>query len=297
VQSQCRLARRFDAARGCAMAFVAGRNPQRKEESNMNTENIGFIVVLAVAVVVAWSVLRARYLHEFVVNDGLIGLIYRNGKLMEAVKAGRHFRWGKVYRIALIDARNTLLPVAGQEVLSADGISIKISVVVTSQIIDAIKAVQTVDNYTAHLYSAAQNALREVTAGLAMDVLINQRVAIASDLRERLAPFAHTIGLKLHAVEVRDIMLSADLRRAFSETLKAKQEGQAALERARGESAALRNLANAARLLEGQPALVTLRFLQTLAEPGTKQMLVMNDISAFVPAVRAAKNVAPAKDA
>jgi len=262
----------------------------------MNTENISFIIALTVAIVVAWGVLRARYLHEFVVNDGLIGLVYRNGKLTEAVKAGRYFRWGKVYRIALIDARNTLLPVAGQEVLSADGISIKISVVVTSQVIDAIKAVQTVDNYTAHLYSAAQNALREVTAGLAMDALINQRVAIAGELRERLARLADSIGVRVHAVEVRDIMLSADLRRAFSETLKAKQEGQAALERARGESAALRNLANAARLLESQPALITLRFLQSMTDSGAKQMLVMNDISAFVPAVRSAKNVAPANE-
>lgn len=263
----------------------------------MNNENIAYIVALTVAVFVVWRVVRARYLHEFVVNDGFVGLIYRNGKLTEALKAGRRFRWGKVYRIALVDVRNTLLPVAGQEVLSADGISIKISVVVTYQVIDVIKAVQTIDNYAAHLYSAAQTAVREVTAALAMDALINQRLAIAGDLRERLAPLAQTMGLQVHAVEVRDIMLSADLRRAFSETLKAKQEGQAALERARGESAALRNLANAARLLADQPALVTLRFLQTLADPGAKQMFVMNDISAFVPAVRAAKNAAPAKEA
>jgi hypothetical protein len=125
----------------------------------------------------------------------------------------------------------------------------------------------------------------------------NQRVAIAGELRERLARLADSIGVRVHSVEVRDVMPSADLRRAFSETLKAKQEGQAALERARGESAALRNLANAARLLEGQPALVTLRFLQTLADSGAKQTFVMNDISAFVPAVRAARNAAPAKDA
>ncbi len=263
----------------------------------MNTENIGYIVVLTVAIFVVWRVLRARYLHEFVVNDGYIGLIYHNGKLIEAVKAGRHFRWGKVYRMQLIDARNTLLPVAGQEVLSADGISLKISVVLNYQIKDAIKAVQTVDSYVAHIYSAAQTAIREVTVRLTMDALIEQRVAIASDLRERLAALTDTIGVEVNAAEVRDIMLSADLRRAFSETLKAKQEGLAALERARGESAALRNLANAARMIEGQPALITLRFLQTLADPGAKQMLVMNDVSAFVPAAGAAKNVAPAKDA
>lgn len=263
----------------------------------MNTENITYFVMLTVALVVAWRILRTRYLKEFVVNDGFIGLLYCNGKLTEAVEAGRYFRWGKVYRLASIDTRNTLLVVPGQEVLSADSISLKVSVVVTSRIIDAMKAVQTVDNYITYLYTAAQTALREVVASLTIDALINQRVAIADDLRQRLAPLADTIGVQVRAVEVRDIMLAADLRRAFSETLKAKQQGLAALERARGESAALRNLANAARLLEGQPALVTLRFLQTLTDPAAKQMFVMNDISTFAPPLRGAKNVAQTGDA
>jgi regulator of protease activity HflC (stomatin/prohibitin superfamily) len=199
--------------------------------------------------------------------------------------------------MATLDARNTLLSVAGQEVLSSDGVSIKVSAVITSQVVDAIKATQTVDNYLAHLYSAAQTAIREVVAGLTIDALINQRVAIAGDLRDRLASVTEKIGLRVQSVEVRDLMLSADLRRAYGETLKAKQEGLAALERARGESTALRNLANAARLLENRPALITLHFLQTLNDSGAKQMLVMNDISALVPAARSTKNVASGKDA
>lgn len=262
----------------------------------MNIEIVIPIIALIVAGLIAARIVRAKYRHEFVVDEGFAGLLYKNGKLSEAVKAGRHIRWGKVYRIAQLDTRNSLLPVLGQEVLSADGVSIKVSIVITSQVIDAIKATQAVDNYVAHLYSAAQIAIREVISGLTMDALINQRVAINGDLRDRLAPVAENIGLKVQAVEVRDLMLSADLRRAFSETLKAKQEGLAALERARGESAALRNLANAARLLENQPALVTLRFLQTLAEPGSKQMLVMNDVSSLMTAAHHAKNVAPAKE-
>lgn len=64
-------------------------------------------------------------------------------------------------------------------------------------------------------------------------------------------------------------MFPADLKRAFAEVLKSKQEGQAALERARGESAALRNLANAAKLLEGNPALMNLRLIQSLSAAQT----------------------------
>ena len=76
-------------------------------------------------------------------------------------------------------------------------------------------------------------------------------------------------------------MFPGDLKKVFSEVLKAKQEGQAALERARGESASLRNLANAARLLESNPALQNLRLMQSIGAPGNT--LVMGLPMGFVP--------------
>ena len=87
--------------------------------------------------------------------------------------------------------------------------------------------------------------VRTAVAGVTMEALLTQRIAIGAQLRELIAPMAEAVGVQVHAVEVRDVMLPGELRKAFSEVLKAKQEGQAALERARGESAALRNLANA----------------------------------------------------
>jgi regulator of protease activity HflC (stomatin/prohibitin superfamily) len=200
-------------------------------------------------------------------------------------RAGRHVRWGRNYRVALSDMRKTLLQVAGQEVLSADNIGVKVSLVLIIQIVDAAKGAQAVDNYATHIYSAAQTSVRAVVAGLTMEALLTQRVAIGEQLRELIAPQAEPVGVKVHAVGVRDVMLPGDLRKAFSEVLKARQEGHAALERARGESASLRNLANAARLLEGRPALATLRFLQTLEASDTGRTFVMNDISALLPAL------------
>jgi regulator of protease activity HflC (stomatin/prohibitin superfamily) len=85
-------------------------------------------------------------------------------------------------------------------------------------------------------------------------------------------------------VEVKDVMFPADLKRAFAEVLKAKQEGQAALERARGESASLRNLANAADVLEGNPALMNLRLIQSLsAAQNGGNTLVLGMPGGFVP--------------
>lgn len=252
----------------------------------MTTEQtLTLILILAVAGFVVASFLRALYRHELTVTDGFAGLLYHEGKLVETLAAGRAVRWGEDFRLVLIDTRKTLLQVAGQEVLSADNVGLKLSVVLTMQIVDAAKTAKSADNYTAHCYSATQTAVRTVVAGFTLEALLAHRVAIGAQLRELIAPQAESVGVQIHAVEVRDVMLPGELRKAFSDVLKAKQEGQAALERARGESAALRNLANAARLIEGQPALATLRFLQMLEASDAGQTFVMNDLSALLPAL------------
>ena len=208
----------------------------------MTNEYILIILILAVAGIVVAKVARTRYRHEFIVNDGYAGLLYHEGKLTETLTAGRHIRWGRNFRIALIDVRKALLQVAGQEVLSADSVGVKLSVVLTTQIVDAAKSVQAADNHAAHIYSATQTAVRTVIAGITMEALLTQRVAIGAQLRELIAPQAEAVGVQVHAVEVRDVMLPGELRKAFSEVLKAKQEGQAALERARGERQARKRL-------------------------------------------------------
>ena len=117
-----------------------------------------------------------------------------------------------------------------------------------------------------------------------VETLLNQRRALAPQLLALVQPEAARIGITVHAVEVKDVMFPAELKRAFAEALKAKQEGQAALERTRGESAALRNLANAARLLEGNPALLNLRLVQSMsAAQASGNTLVLGVPGGFVP--------------
>ncbi len=107
---------------------------------------------------------------------------------------------------------------------------------------------------------------------------------VGAQLLARVQPEAAKIGINVNAVEVKDVMFAADLKRAFADVLKAKQEGQAALERARGESASLRNLANAARVLEGNPALMNLRLIQSrTAAQNTGNTLVVGMPVGFVP--------------
>jgi len=221
--------------------------------------------------------------HAFTVPEGYSGLLYHKGKFVKVLGAGRHIRWGRHFTLDAQDLRKASLLVAGQEVLTADNIGLKLSLLVTYQVADPAKAAHDAQNWQGDLYNFAQLALRAVVGGVAVEALLNQRLDIGAQLLARVQPEAARIGINVQAVEVKDVMFAADLKRAFAEVLKAKQEGQAALERARGESAALRSLANAARVLEGNPALMNLRLMQSITSAQNAGNTLVLGVPGFVP--------------
>jgi regulator of protease activity HflC (stomatin/prohibitin superfamily) len=204
-----------------------------------------------------------KFRQVFCVPEGWTGLVYHHGLYIRRSNPGRHVIWGRGWKMDFVDLRKASLLVPGQEVLTADSVSLKVSLLVTHQMADPVKAAHETQYWQNDLYNAAQLALRAVVNGVAIEALLNQRLEIGAQLLARVQPEAAKIGINVLAIEVKDVMFPADLKRAFAEVLKAKQEGQAALERARGETAALRNLANAARVLEGNPALMNLRLMQS----------------------------------
>jgi len=246
--------------------------------------NILAVAVLAVFVGVIVAVVLKDFRHAYLVPEGYVGLLYHQGKFVTLLTAGRHIRWGRHFTLGVNDLRKTSLLVAGQDVLTADNVSLKLSLLVTYQVTDPVKAAHETQNWQGDLYNAAQLALRASVGGVAVEALLNQRLEIGGQLLVRVQPEAAKNGVTVHSVEVKDVMFPVELKRAFSEVLKSKQEGQVALERARGESAALRNLANAAKLLEGNPALMNLRLMQSLSAAQTAgSTLVLGMPGGFVP--------------
>ena len=256
--------------------------------------NIFLVIVIAIFAGVVIAALAREFRHAFPVPEGYAGLLYHKGKFVEVLRAGRHIYWGRHYTLDAQDLRKASLLVAGQDVLTADSIGLKLSLLVGYQVADPVKAAHETQNWQGDLYNFAQLALRAVVGGVAVEALLNQRLEIGAQLLARVQPEAAKIGINVLAVEVKDVMFPADLKRAFSEVLKARQEGQAALERARGESAALRNLANAARVLEGNPALMNLRLMQSLsAAQNAGSTLVFGMPGGFVPLKNGKSNAAP----
>ena len=228
------------------------------------TTTIFAATVAALAAIAAVTFARTL-VRKVVVHDFEAGLLYRNGRYIRRLAPGAHriLPWRE--EVALLDTRRRVVTVAGQEVLSADGVGLKVSVAVDWEIADPVRARHATQSHEEALHVAVQLALRAAVAGTTIDDLLAQRIAIGRRLTEAVGPQLDAAGLRVLAVEVKDVMFPGELKRIFAEVVRAQKEGQAALERARAETAALRSLANAARLVEESPGLMNLRVLQSVA--------------------------------
>lgn len=160
--------------------------------------------------------------------------------------------------------RPYVLSVPVQEVSTADGISVKVSITAIARVVDPTKKLLGQQEADGRLYLALQLAVRTAVAALSLDVVVAARTSLTDQLVVVIEDVSDT-GVALERIAVRDVIVPAEIKRAQAQVVMARAEGQAALERARGETAALRSLANAARLAAEQPALLQLRSVQTLA--------------------------------
>jgi regulator of protease activity HflC (stomatin/prohibitin superfamily) len=212
------------------------------------------------------------------IDETEVGLRYRSGRYERRLEPGGHWLLGPGLRVRRVDVRRRLLLVGSQEVLTSDSVQLRMSVVVAYRVTDPPRALHEVESYEQELHVAAQLALRTAVAEATVEDLLERRLDLRTRLGELVSGRAPELGLELLEIDVRDVMLPGDIKAAFSDVLRARAEGRAALERARGESAALRNLANAARLVDGNPALMNLRLLQAIGQeagvPGTTRFVV-----------------------
>jgi regulator of protease activity HflC (stomatin/prohibitin superfamily) len=201
-------------------------------------------------------------------------LRFRKGRLLAELGPGRYWLRPRIEELTVLETRRRQIVVAGQEVLTADRVPLKISLIAECTVVDVTRAVTVVEDFQKALYGRIQLALREAVAARDLDATLAERGELGATIRSLVAEPALAFGLELHQVQVRDFMMAGGLRDAYSDVVLAKQQGLAALERARGESAAIRNLANTAELMERHPGLMQLRLLQAV-EAGTSNRIVI----------------------
>ncbi len=247
---------------------------------------IALLIVLAIFVAVS-SALKSFKTSGIVqtLTEGERGVVYRYGKFDQELGPGRHYMvFGREMRRVQISEQSMI--VSNQEVLTADRLPVRLSALLTYKISHPRKALEkAAGGFFNPVYYAAQLTLRDVAAEMPLEALVDARTTLDATLLERTKSAFVEHGCELLSMAIRDIVLPAEVRRLATDVTRARMEGLAALERARGEQASLRALANAARLLKGNPELMNLRLLQAVtAQPGkTAPTVVLGGATGILP--------------
>ena len=200
------------------------------------------------------------------------GVIFRLGKLLPQPKGpGVIFVFRPIDRIVRLSLRTLVHDVPPQDVITRDGVSVKVSSVVYFRVVEPRKAVVEVENYLYATSQLSQTTLRSVLGQAELDDLLSQRERLNQQLQHILDTETEPWGIKVSAVEVKNVDLPQEMQRAMARQAEAEREKRAKIIHAEGELQASEKLAQAAAVIEREPAAMTLRYLQTLTEIASEQ--------------------------
>jgi regulator of protease activity HflC (stomatin/prohibitin superfamily) len=192
-------------------------------------------------------------------------VVIRDGALVGEQGAGRHRRQRRS-EWHVVDLRPSILTIPTQEVLTADGVQVRLSVLATITVVDATAWVAVSASPLEAIYSALQVALRDRVAATELADVAASRTTLLDGVEAELAGQFAAFGATVTSVTLKDVTLPIEVRTAIAQVALTKQRALAELERARGEAASLRSLANTAKLIADNPALLQLRTLQAATE-------------------------------
>jgi regulator of protease activity HflC (stomatin/prohibitin superfamily) len=200
------------------------------------------------------------------------GVIFRLGKLLPQPKGpGVILVFRPIDRIVRLSLRTLVHDVPPQDVITRDNVSVKVSAVVYFRVIEPRKAVVEVENYLYATSQLSQTTLRSVLGQAELDDLLSQRDRLNQQLQHILDNETEPWGIKVSAVEVKNVDLPQEMQRAMARQAEAEREKRAKIIHAEGELQASEKLSQAAAVIEREPAAMTLRYLQTLTEIASEQ--------------------------
>jgi regulator of protease activity HflC (stomatin/prohibitin superfamily) len=194
------------------------------------------------------------------------GVIFRLGKLLGTKGPGLIFLIPIVDRMVKMDLRVVTIDVARQEVMTRDNVPVTVDAVVYFQVVGPQEAVVKVENYLKATSLISQTTLRSVLGQAELDELLSQREKINMTLQEIIDRQTDPWGIKVTAVEVKDVVLPDGMKRAMARQAETERERRAKIINAEGEFQAAEKLVQAASMIAAQPIALQLRFLQTMRE-------------------------------
>ncbi len=196
------------------------------------------------------------------------GIVFRFGRALPGLR-GPGLTWVNPFtdRLRKVNMQIVVAAVPGQEAITRDNVTLKVDAVVYYRVIDALKAIINVQNYTYAVSQVAQTSLRSVIGQSDMDHILSERDKINAHLKDVIdAPTEEPWGIRVERVEIKDVSLPESMKRSMSRQAEAERERRARIISADGEYQASKKLAQAAAVMAADPAALQLRLLQTVVE-------------------------------
>ena len=225
--------------------------------------------------VIVRSPMAERVLDTFAVEQGHVGVVFEDGSYVDTLPPGKYAFWKNVAKIAVVpvDLRETMLDIGGQEIMTADKVTLRTNAVVTYRVADSHKALSAADDARQALYREAQLALRAVIGVRELDQFLADKDALARELEAIVRQRVAALGLEVVSLGIRDVILPGDMKDLMNKVTEAKKAAEANLIARREETAAMRSQVNTAKLLEGNPTLMRLRELEILEKVAANSKL------------------------
>lgn len=203
------------------------------------------------------------------------GVVFRLGKLLRAKGPGLVLLIPIVDRMVRVDLRVVTIDVTKQEMMTRDNVPVTVDAVVYFRVMDSEAAIIRVENFHKATSLIAQTTLRSVIGQAELDELLAQREKINQRLQEIIDRQTDPWGVKVTAVEVKDVVLPETMKRAMARQAESERERRAKIINAEGEFQAAEKLVQAGAMISAQPVALQLRFLQTMREISSERSTLM----------------------
>jgi regulator of protease activity HflC (stomatin/prohibitin superfamily) len=230
-----------------------------------NMSFTGPLVALVIFLIWIWNSL-------YVIKEWERGVVLRLGRMLpEAKTAGLRLVFAPIEKLTRVSLRIETLDVPSQDIITRDNVSVKVNAVCYFRVVDANLAISQVQNYLYATSQKAQTTLRSIVGQFELDEILAEREKVNSKLQVILDQDTEPWGIKVTKVEVKQVDIPEQMQRAIARQAEAERERRAKVIHAAGEYEASTKLAEAAGVLETQPAAIQLRYLQTLTEIGAEK--------------------------
>ncbi len=193
-------------------------------------------------------------------------VVFRLGKFQRTKGPGLIILIPFIDKIQRVDLRVLTINVDKQEVITKDNVTVNVDAITFFRVVDAEKAVIQVEKYIHATAMLAQTTLRSIVGQVELDELLAERDKVNKQIQEIIDRHTESWGIKVVSVEVRDVVLPENMKRAMARQAETERDRRAKVINAEGEFQAAERLVDAARMMENAPAALQLRFLQTMNE-------------------------------